>query len=276
MSADFRLIDAIPYAIDNPAPIAGKPPELRWIGIEKLVISPAYQRDIARRGGKNIRAIAASFDWSKFGTVVVAPVEGGFYAIVDGQHRVTAAAVRGIGRVPCQVIEATPSEQAAAFAAINGATTAITPLALHAALVEAGDPASVELNEICAAAGVTICRYPVPANLMKPGHTLAVGVLKKAHREFGREILGLALSCIMATRRPTGMVRAAVIAAICNVLDAEPEMVARPAVVIEAFRQVDLEHLLDECTAEAKRKKVAVKRQLAGEIFSLIDDLVGG
>ena len=141
MSA-LRPIDPKPYAMDErllQQPV-GPAPVLQWLPIDQLGIDPAYQRDILRRGHDNIGRIARRFDWRKFGTVIVAPIAGGRYAIVDGQHRTTAAAVRGIESVPCQIIMADPGEQAAAFAAINGAVTGMTPLQLHAARVAAGDP----------------------------------------------------------------------------------------------------------------------------------------
>jgi hypothetical protein len=53
----------------------------------------------------------------------VAPVEGGQFAIVDGQHRTTAAIRRGQKEVPCQVVQADRAKQAAAYAAVDGNIT---------------------------------------------------------------------------------------------------------------------------------------------------------
>jgi hypothetical protein len=81
---------------DNPASTfaPGPAPQLQWIAIEFLVVDTDYQREISRRGAINVMQIAEHFDWSKFAPVIVAPVEGGRYAIVDGRHRDTRRDVR--------------------------------------------------------------------------------------------------------------------------------------------------------------------------------------
>ena len=84
----------------EPAPI------LQWIETDRLVVDTEYQREIGRRGATNVIQIAEHFDWSKFAPVIVAPIEGGRFAIVDGQHRTTAAMLRDIKEVPCQVVQA--------------------------------------------------------------------------------------------------------------------------------------------------------------------------
>jgi ParB-like nuclease domain len=69
-------------------------PFLEWIAVERLVVDTEYQRESGRRGATNVIQIAEHFDRSKFAPVIVAPVEGGRFAIVDGQHRTTAATLR--------------------------------------------------------------------------------------------------------------------------------------------------------------------------------------
>ena len=61
----------------------GPAPVLIWLEIKDLVIDDTYQRDIGRRGRINVNRIAERFDWSKFAPVIVAPVEGGRFAIVS-------------------------------------------------------------------------------------------------------------------------------------------------------------------------------------------------
>lgn len=106
--------------------VPGPAPQLEWIKIEKLVVDGQYQRGISRRGAANIAQIAEHFDWSKFAPVIVAPLEGGQYAIVDGQHRTTAAMLREVPSVPCQIVQADRAKQAAAYAAVNGNVTKTT------------------------------------------------------------------------------------------------------------------------------------------------------
>jgi hypothetical protein len=99
--------------------------------IADLVVDPAYQRPIIGKGRQNVDRIARTFSWSCFAPVVVSPVEGGKFAIIDGQHRTTSAALVGFESVPCQIVIAAREEQAAAFKAINGTTTPISQMAFE-------------------------------------------------------------------------------------------------------------------------------------------------
>jgi ParB-like nuclease domain len=91
--------------------LPGPAPFLEWIETDKLVVDVTYQREIGRRGATNVNQIAENLDWSKFAPVIVAPVEGGQFAIVDGQHRTTAAILLGQEKVPCQVVQADRAKQ---------------------------------------------------------------------------------------------------------------------------------------------------------------------
>jgi hypothetical protein len=137
----LRAIDLAPLRprYTGPASEVGERPELQWVKISRLRIDPRYQREIGRRGADNILAIAPAFKWAKFAPVVVAPIAGGLFAIVDGQHRTTAAALRGFESVPCVIIAADEADQADAFVAINANVTAMSPLQLHAARLAAGN-----------------------------------------------------------------------------------------------------------------------------------------
>src|ERR1700759_4472369 len=132
----------------------GAVPMLQWLKIEDLVVDPAYQRPIVGNGRRNVDRIAGSFSWSCFAPVVVSPVEGGKFAIIDGQHRTTAAAILGFESVPCQIVVAAQQEQAAAFKAINGTTTPISQMALHAAALVANESWAVQIAHACACADV--------------------------------------------------------------------------------------------------------------------------
>jgi hypothetical protein len=221
----LRAIDLAPLRprYTGPASEVGERPELQWVKIVRLRIDPRYQREIGRRGAENILAIAANFKWTKFAPVVVAPIPGSLFAIVDGQHRSTAAALRGFESVPCVIVVADEADQADSFVAINANVTAMSPLQLHAARLAAGSKEATALGEVCAEAGVTICRYPVPANKIKPGETLAVGMLQGALAKYGRDVLVPALCCITQTRRGNpGLIRAQIVEALCSVLGAQP------------------------------------------------------
>jgi hypothetical protein len=202
---------------------AGPAPMLTWISTEKFVVDDSYQREVGRRGRHNVQHIAENFDWSKFAPVIVAPIEGGLYAIVDGQHRTTAAMIRGIAEVPCQVVQADHAKQAAAYAAVNGNITKTTPQQLFHARLAAGDPNAAELAEVCAAGGVVIIRRNIVQARMEVGQTQAVGALSRCLRDFGRDTLITALQCITETADGNpGFVRATIVEGLCGALQGTP------------------------------------------------------
>jgi hypothetical protein len=196
---------------------------LEWVSVDKLVVDDTYQREIGRRGRQNVQQIAENFDWSKFAPVIVAPVEGGLYAIVDGQHRTTAAMLRGIEQVPCQIVQADRAKQAAAYAAVNGNITNTTAQQLFYAKLAAGDSNAEQLAEVCAAGNVHILRRYIVSSKMAVGETQAVGALARCLRDFGRETLITALQCITETADGNaGFVRATIIEGLCHALHRSP------------------------------------------------------
>ena len=201
----------------------GPAPFLEWIEVEKLVVDSTYQREIGRRGMLNVHQIAEHFDWSKFAPVIVAPVEGGQFAIVDGQHRTTAAILRAQKKVPCQVVQADRAKQAAAYAAVSGNVTKTTAQQLYHAKVAARDTQALTLAEVCAAGGVEIVRRNFVQSQIKVGQTQAVGALSRCLSEYGRDTLITALQCITQTADGNaGFVRATIVEALCSVLHEAP------------------------------------------------------
>jgi ParB-like nuclease domain len=201
----------------------GPAPFLEWINVEKLVVDVTYQREIGRRGAANVNQIAENFDWSKFAPVIVAPVEGGVFAIVDGQHRTTAAILRGLDQVPCQVVQADRAKQAAAYAAVNGNVTKTTAQQLYHAKLAARDADALVLADVCAAAGVEILRKNLVRASIKRGQTYAVTSLNRCLALYGRDTLITALQCITETSDGNpGFVRGTIVEPLCVVLHEAP------------------------------------------------------
>lgn len=245
-------------------------PKLFWIGIASLRVDHRYQRKIIGRASeKNVVKIAVEFDWSKFAPVVVAEAEEeGLFAIIDGQHRVTAAALRGIRDVPCLIHKADMAAQANAFAAINGTVTAMSTMQLHAARVAAGDAAAVLLRDVCAEAGVEIMRYPVAAYDMKVGQTLAASTLARQLARYGSKTLIAALSCITKTGDGhVGMVRAPVVEAFCAIFDIEPDWASDIGELIGAMQSFNFEEAYSAARLRASQERVGVQVPLV-EIIS--------
>jgi hypothetical protein len=202
----------------------GPAPSLEWIEVDRLVVDDSYQREIGRRGALNVNQIAEFFDWSKFAPVIVAPVEGGKFAIVDGQHRTTAAMLRGRKEVPCQVVQADRAKQAAAYAAVNGSVTKTTAQQLYHAKLAAKDSAALALAEVCSAAGVEILRKNLVRSEIKVGQTYAVTALERCLNVYGRDTLITSLQCITQTADGNpGFVKATIVESLCEALHDVPE-----------------------------------------------------
>jgi hypothetical protein len=247
----------------------GAAPMLQWLKIIDLVVDPAYQRPIVGKGRRNVDRIARAFSWACFAPVVVSPVEGGKFAIIDGQHRTTAAALVGLDSVPCQVVIAAKEQQAAAFKAINGITTPISRMALHAAALVANEPWAVQLAKACACAEVELLRYPVPTNMQSPGQTMAVGAIAHCLKRHGKETLITALQCVTQTANNTpGCLSARTIKALCDVLNGDQRWRDAGAALFEAFDAIDLSDIEDRSAVEAATKKVGRVQAMADRIRS--------
>lgn len=237
----MRPIETKSFAKLKPPAGFGELPKLDWLPIRSLLIDPEYQREISNKGRNNIRKIAEHFNWSMFGTVMVAALDGGYYAIVDGQHRTTAAALCGIEKVPCQIIEAQRGQQAAAFRAINGNTTRPHSLQLFHAAVAAGDPEGLRIADICKRAGLTVLRSPTQLEELKPGQISFATALGKIASRFGEEVTVKALRAVVASGALlTGVTAFGVV----EVLNDHPEWCKDEKALQAALETIDLDEML--------------------------------
>lgn len=212
----------------RPSGDLGNPPRLEWIAIHKLRVDPSYQRDVGRRGARNVNRIAGNFRWTRCSPLVVSDRGDGTFAIVDGQHRASAARLHGgIKAMPCLVISCVREEEAEAFAAINGAVTALSPLQIYHAELASGDRKARAIRAMCERAAVSVPRYAMTAT--KRGETLAIGTIKSCWKTYGEDIVELALSLIVGTGDGnTGYVRAPLISGLCQLLKANPGLAKQP------------------------------------------------
>jgi hypothetical protein len=246
---------------------AGAAPMLQWLKIADLVVDPAYQRPIVGKGRQNVDRIARAFSWSCFAPVVVSPVAGGKFAIIDGQHRTTSAAILGFDSVPCQIVIAAQEQQAAAFKAINGGTTPISQMALHAAALVACEPWAVQVARVCTCADVELLRYPVPADKQAPGQTMAVGAIARCLRQYGEATLITALQCVTQTaNNQSGALSARMIKAMCYVLHGDHERRDSGLALLEAFDSIDLLAIQEASAVDAAVKKVGRVQAMADRI----------
>lgn len=171
-----------PICIDDIAPVtpAEQPaPQLLWLEVTDLMIDNRYQRPLNRNNIAAIRRIAAEFQWSRFSPALVAPVEGGKYAIIDGQHRAHAAAACGFKRIPAMVVLVPPSEQAQAFIEINTRQIRVSAHNVLRAAMIAREPWAVAASEAVSAAGCLLMTTNRSTKDKKPGEIYAVALIRQ-------------------------------------------------------------------------------------------------
>jgi ParB-like nuclease domain len=253
----------------------GAAPMLQWLKITDLVVDPAYQRPIIGKGRHNVDRIAKTFSWSCFAPVVVSPVQGGKFAIIDGQHRTTSAAIVGFESVPCQIVIAAREEQAAAFKAINGTTTPISQMALHAAALVASEPWAVQTAHVCACAEVELLRYPVPAEKQAPGQSMAIGAIARCLKQYGDATLITALQCVTQTaNNQPGVLSARTIKALCAVLHGDRRRRDSGLALLEAFDSIDLMTIHDASAVDSAVKKIGRVQAMADRIHAELSRLL--
>ncbi len=201
MQGHFRRVDIG----DMKAPPAredfGPAPDLRWLEIADMVIDGRYQREIGPRNIRSIEAIARAFEWAKFSPVLVAPVEGGKFAVIDGQHRIHAAALCGILSVPCQSVNLATREQAAAFTAVNGNTVKITAFHIYRAALAAGEPWACGMRDCVEAAGCRAMTGATSTAQKKPGEIYCLTFIRERIARTGPEPVTWALDGLRRSDR---------------------------------------------------------------------------
>lgn len=267
MNENLRSISAEQFAPITVTSEVGAAPMLQWVKVADLVVDDTYQRPIYGAGRINVRRIAEGFRWSKFAPVIVAPIPGGKFALIDGQHRATAAAMLGIDSVPAQVIIADVQEQAAAFKAVNGQVTRMHKLALQAASLAAGDQGAQELQGVADAAGVVIIRYPKPLASMSPGETMALGAISEGLRTYGRDTIITALMCVTETNNnEPGVLAASMIKALCSVIGGNDGWRDAGERLFRVLDEIDLQTELEEAKVTRRPKGVATWEVLADRL----------
>lgn len=154
-------------------------PWLGWIPIAEMVIDDRYQRPLGSKNWAAITRIAAAFDWASFGPVLLAPVEGGRFAVIDGQHRVHAAALCGIESVPAMITTAATDAQARAFVQINSRRINASAHVVFRAALAAGEGWAERCDAVVAAGGGRLMAYNVSSAERKSGQVYCVGLVRE-------------------------------------------------------------------------------------------------
>lgn len=172
----YRRIDVAGEA--RRAGPSGTAPDLEWVPVSALVINEAYQRPIEGRGWRTIRRIAENFDWGRFSPLLVSRIEGGAFAVIDGQHRSHAAAICGIEAVPALVVDLTEQEQAAAFSWVNGTVTQLTQHQIYRAALAALEPWALQCEAAVKRAGCRLMTANASAKDKQGGEVYCIKLIR--------------------------------------------------------------------------------------------------
>lgn len=185
----------------QPNPIKGRRPVLQNCRLGELEVDPEYQRSTENKASQAlIRAIARDWDWRLCQPLVVSRrMDGGEerYFVVDGQHRLAAARLRGdLYDLPCVVTDyADRSEEAAAFVALNRRRRPLGALDFFKASIAEGEAEATAMLRVIEAAGLRLAPH-INYISWKPGMISNIGGIRRSWKEHGPEVTGRALGIL--------------------------------------------------------------------------------
>ena len=158
--------------IDQPAPM------LDWVRIDRIVMDEDFQRPLNRKNWESIKRIAANFQWSRFSPVLLAPIEGGLFSCIDGQHRTHAAALCGFETVPAMVTIVPKAEQARAFVHVNSTQIRVSAHQVYKAALAAKEPWAIQCRDAVHDAGCRLMFANASTASKKAGEIYCIGLIK--------------------------------------------------------------------------------------------------
>jgi hypothetical protein len=179
-------------------PQLGSPPSLEFRTLAELKVDDTYQRSLETDPSQRlIRRIAQFWDWGLCQPLAVARRQDGSLMVVDGQHRLAAATLRGdIAHLPCVITSyANTGDEAAAFVALNQNRKPLQPLDIFRAALAAEDETATAVQRIICEAGLRLAPH-TNWPFWKPGMLANVNALQAVYRKHGGSVLLVALSAI--------------------------------------------------------------------------------
>lgn len=176
----------------------GNPPSVENRHPSELRLDDSYQRSTDNGASRAlIRRIATGWDWRMCLPLVVSKRDDGTLWVIDGQHRLAAALLRGdIPFLPCVVgIYGSVADEAAMFVAMNRARKPMNRLDDFHAAIASGDSEAIDIAQIVADAGFTVSRK-TNAQGWRPGDVAFTGAIAKVLRKHGAEVCTHALRTI--------------------------------------------------------------------------------
>jgi hypothetical protein len=178
-------------------PMIGEPAVLHNATLAPLTVDETYQRSV--EGGvsrKQILDMAVNWDWRLCMPLLISRRAGTLF-VIDGQHRLEAARLRGdITYLPAVIFEFDDQRgEAELFLNANRKRRQVSKLDDFHAAVAAGDEKATAIRDVVAAAGLVVGRNTA-WQMLKPGEVVFVSALAKAMRTTGGEIATHALTAI--------------------------------------------------------------------------------
>ena len=168
-------------------PPLGRMPVLQYLRPGEIAIDPAYQRSIDGDSSQSlIRKIAQHWNWDLCQPLVVAARPSGALMVIDGQHRLAAARLRGdIDQLPCTIVHyESAADEAASFVHLNQQRRPLTKVELFKAAVASEDPEAKAIAQALAEAGLAIAPHS-NFTAWKPGMVHNIGGIERAWRQRG-------------------------------------------------------------------------------------------
>lgn len=179
-------------------PPLGTMPVLQFVQPVQLKIDDKYQRSLDTGPSKTlIRKIAQFWNWDLCQPLVVARRDGGELFVIDGQHRLEAARMRGdIQQLPCVVVQyANRADEAASFVHLNQQRRPLTKLDIFKAAVASEDPEACAILKAIEDAGLSVAPHSNYTS-WKPGMISNIGGVETAWRRHGKIITSQALTIL--------------------------------------------------------------------------------
>lgn len=156
-----RAIAAARSALKKWPAAKGNPPSIENRHPSELNLDDSYQRSTDNGASQAlIKKIATGWDWRMCLPLVVSKRDDGSLWVLDGQHRLAAALLRGdIPFLPCCVgVYGSVADEAAMFVAMNRARKPMNRLDDFHAAIASNDGEAIEIAKLITDAGFTVSR----------------------------------------------------------------------------------------------------------------------
>lgn len=183
------------FSRDAMSPAQGTMPVMQFCLPDQLEIDPRYQRSIENPESQALIAdIALNWHWGRAQLLTVSRRDGRLF-VVDGQHRLAAAKLRGdIQQLPCLIEEfADVAEEAALFNDLNDRRRPVSAIDKFRAALVAGDAECIAIGSAMERAGLALASHTNPT-AWKPGQLANIGGIRQAWRMHGPAAAELAMT----------------------------------------------------------------------------------